>query len=239
MILKTFIKGILNQLRRRNSLLKYPQSSPGSVDWLIGTENKYGGFASNVKRNKVSPKDPRSVKQIRRGGMTGGDRMLHHGYAKKYSEYLLPYVKKGESVTLVEFGILKGTGPAIWCDLFQNGRIIGLDIDLGHINGNMEHLKNLGAFRKNEPELYEVDQFLDNTKYLGTIMKNDRIDICIDDGFHSCESILNTMNSVTPYLSAQFVYFIEDNKDVHREIRFIYPNYAVDFKGEFTIITRH
>lgn len=74
--------------------------------------------------------------------------MLHHGYAKKYSEYLLPYIKKGEPVTVAEVGILKGTGIAIWCDFFENGRVLGFDIDLGHINGNMNNLKNLGAFKK-------------------------------------------------------------------------------------------
>lgn len=229
----------LLQVRRRYYLSKYSMSSPGTIEWLVGTEIKYGGIKTHVPRNKVSPKDPRTKKQLSCGGMVGGDRMLHSGYAKKYSEYLLTYVKKGKPVTVAEFGILMGTGLAIWCDLFQNGRILGLDIDLGHINGNMDNLKNLGAFKRNQPELYEFDQFLDNTEYLGTILKGDRIDICIDDGFHSVESILSTMKSVLPYLSDNFVYFVEDNENVHKEIRSIYSALVVDNEGELTIVSKN
>jgi hypothetical protein len=218
---------------------KYSISSPGTTEWLVGTEIKYGGIVTNVPRNKVSPKDPRTKVQLSLGGMVGGDRMFHHGYAKKYSEYLLPYVKNSEPVTVAEFGILKGTGVAIWCDLFQNGRILGLDIDLGHIDGNMDNLKNLGAFKRNQPELYEFDQFLDNTEYLGAILKGDKIDICIDDGFHSDESILRTMKSVMPHLTDEFVYLIEDNMDVYKEIRSIYPGLVVDNEGELTIVSKN
>ena len=107
---------------------------------------------------------------------------------------------------------------------------------MGHINSNMDNLKKLGAFKRKQPELYEFDQFLDNTEYLGTILKGDKIDICIDDGLHSIESILNSMKSVMPFLADKFVYFIEDNKYVHDEIRSIYPDLIVDNEGELTII---
>ncbi len=235
---RKILKYVLLLVRKKYYLSKFSISSPGTIEWFIGTEIKYGGIETNVPRNKVSPKDPRTKEQISLGGMVGGDRMLHHGYAEKYSEYLLPYVKKCNPVTVVEFGILKGTGLAIWCDLFQNGRILGLDIDLSHINGNMDSLKNLGAFKKNQPELYVFDQFLDNTEYLSTILKGDSIDICIDDGFHSIESILSTMRSTLPYLADEFVYFIEDNEDVHREIKRLYPDLLVENKGHFTIVSR-
>ncbi len=239
MKINKIMKRTLLLIKKGYYLSKYSMSSPGTIEWLIGTEIKYGGIETDVPRNKVSPKDPRTKEQISQGGMVGGDRMLHHGYAKKYSEYLLPYVKKGKPVTVTEFGILRGTGLSIWCDLFQNGRIIGLDIDLEHINSNMDNLKNLEAFKRNQPELYEFDQFLDNTEYLGTILKGDRIDICIDDGCHSGESILSTMRSVMPYLADDFVYFIEDNKDVHKEIKSIYPDLVVDSEGELTIVSKN
>ena len=234
------LKLIINSIIKQYYLLKLPVASPGTRGWLIGSEIKYGGIVKNVARNKVSPKDPRTKEQLLTGGMTGGDRMLHHGYASKYSEYLLPYLKKakkGRSLTVVEFGILKGTGLAIWCDLFTGGRILGLDIDLGHIKENMENLKAIGAFRSNQPELHEFDQFIDNVEYLGTILKGDKIDVCIDDGFHSIESILSTMKSVMPYLADRAVYIIEDNRDVHKEIKIIYPNMYVDHQDELTIVS--
>nr|WP_319392824.1 hypothetical protein [uncultured Desulfobacter sp.] len=234
-----FVKGsFLIPVMEKYYLRKYSMASPGTKEWLIATEMKYGGIVTQVPRNKVSPKDPRTMEQIRKGGMIGGDRMLHHGYAEKYSKYLLPYIEGNRSVTVVEFGILKGTGIAMWCDLFTDGRILGLDIDLGHINENMVNLKRLGAFKNNRPELYEFDQFEDNIGYLGTILKDDRIDICFDDGLHSTESILNTMKSAMPYLAEESLYFIEDNKDVHKTIRSLYPELLVDSKGELTIVSK-
>lgn len=164
--------------------------------------------------------------------------MLRHGYAKEYSHYLRPYLANGRHVTLAEFGILEGSGLAIWCDLFRKGRILGLDIDLEHINRNMERLRELGAFADNAPELCEFDQFLDNEPYLGRILGGDKIDICIDDGFHSVESILTTMKSVYPHLADRFVYFIEDSEVVHREIRTRYPELTVEHSGEMTVVLR-
>lgn len=215
----------------------HSKAEPGTVSWLIGREIKYGGIEFNVPRNKVSIQDPRTKAQIAQGGMVGGDRMLYHGYAKKYSQYILPYVEKSDSVTLVEYGILKGTGIAVWCDLFPEGRILGFDIDLGHIINNMDRLKSLGAFKEREPELYEFDQFLDNTFYLMNVLEGATLDICIDDGFHSSESIITTMKSTLPFLSHQFVYFIEDNRHVHREIRTLFPQFYVESAGELTIVS--
>ena len=185
---------------------------------------------------KVSPLDPRSSMEIRQRRLVGGDRMLNHGYAKRYERYLRPYVHSENPVVLVEIGIFRGTGLAIWCDLFENGRIIGLDIDLGHIESQMGILESLGAFARNRPQLHEFDQFLDNTEYLGSILNGARIDICIDDGQHSSESILTTMNSVMPHLADHFVYFVEDNRQVRREIADQYSQWNVEGKGELTVI---
>ena len=96
------IRRALLPVRKRRHLSKYSTASPGTTDWLVGTEIKYGGIETCVPRNKVSPRDLRTKKQLSLGGMIGGDRMLHHAYAKKYSEHLLPYVKTGKSVTVVE-----------------------------------------------------------------------------------------------------------------------------------------
>ena len=119
---------------------------------LISKELKYGGLVNNISRNKVSIYDPRSEEDLKKGGMIGGDRMLHHNYAEKYSKYLKPFLN--EKNVIVEVGILTGVGLAMWCDVFAKSRAIGLDIDLGHINNNMNNLLNLGAFKNNKPELY-------------------------------------------------------------------------------------
>lgn len=217
----------------------YPSALPGSKTYLIGAELKYGGVQVRVPRNKVSPKDPRTREQILTGGQMGGDRMYFHGYAAKYAEYLWPFIAKGGAFNLAEFGILRGQGLAIWCDLFPHGRVLGFDIDLSNFNDNADNLRSRGAFTHVEPELYEFDQFEENRDYLGEILKSDKINICIDDGFHSVETIMNTMHSVMPYLADEFVYFVEDNKVVHGNIKAAFPELSVWHSGQFTVVTRN
>lgn len=142
-----FAKRLPKTLVHNWYLHRYRSSIPGSAPWLIGAEMQFGGVVTDVPRNKVSPRDPRTEAQLRSRGMSGGDRMLHHGYAETYSRHLRPYVASRRPITLAEFGILQGGGLAIWCDLFRTGRILGFDIDLGHITGTYqrEHGKIAGA----------------------------------------------------------------------------------------------
>lgn len=209
----------------------------GSVSWLIAKELKYGGLINNVKRRKVSLLDPRTSEQIASGGMQGGDRMLHHGYAKKYSQYLAPFLKNDHQINIVEIGILKGTGLSIWCDLFPDASVYGFDIDLSHIEDNFSYLKSIGAFSKNKPILYEFDQFLNNKNYLKNIFGSKKINICIDDGFHSDEAVMSTLVSMEAYLADDFVYFIEDNSTVHKLIYQKWSNWKIESSGLLTVIS--
>ncbi|MCG8668637.1 MAG: hypothetical protein MI867_04425 [Pseudomonadales bacterium] len=238
MQLKQLKKDLKHSIFLAKKRVQYQLSQPGSVDWLVGTELKFGGIETNVPRNKVSPNDPRTKAQLQKGGMIGGDRMYHHGYADKYAEFLAPFVKQPPK-TVVEAGILKGTGLAIWCDLFPKARVLGLDIDLNHIQSNMANLEKRGAFRENRPELYEYDQLIDNTEYVRALLKGDTIDVCIDDGLHSHDSILTTMDSLLPFLSKKFVYFIEDNDTVHEKIREKFTDFYVENVGELTVVTNN
>ena len=219
--------------RRRLSRLR-----PGSAEWFVETEIKYGGIVYNVVRNHLSPHDPRYPAYIGTTGRTGGDRMSHHGYAPQYSQYIQAYLTTAEPLVVVEIGILKGTGLAIWSDLFPESRVIGLDIDLTHVRGNLPNLRASGAFAKKDVEVYEFDQFVPNRVYLGQLLAGDRIDICIDDGVHRPDAILTTIDSVIPHLNDQFVYFIEDNAKIHGEIRRRYPDYSVESYGELTVVTQ-
>ncbi len=163
--------------------------------------------------------------------------MLDHGYAPKYAQYLAPYLTRHGRLTIMEIGILRGTGLAIWSDLFPSSRVIGLDIDLSHTRANMAALKMEGAFGETDPELYEFDQYEPSSGYLGTLLKGDRIDICIDDASHKSEAILRTLESVMPHTNESFVYFVEDNATVCDEIRVLYPGYDIESCGELTIIS--
>lgn len=215
-----------------------PADAPaGSADWLIATEMKFGGHVSDVERRAVSAADPRNKTALRRGGMTGGDRMFHHGYAGIYAEHLAPFVaSRLDRLTVVEVGILRGTGLAIWAELFPNADIIGLDIDLSHTKENLPELKARGAFAKSEPELSVFDQFLDGEAKMKEILGTRRIDIFIDDGFHSVETILNTFRAALPFLADRFVYFVEDNDDVAPLLADAFLDKKVTESDEMTVI---
>ncbi|MDE0031433.1 MAG: hypothetical protein OXU42_18790 [Deltaproteobacteria bacterium] len=163
--------------------------------------------------------------------------MLVHGYAPKYAEYVGRYLGLHRQLTIVEIGILRGTGLATWSDLFPSSRVIGLDIDLSHARSNMPALKNMGAFGGSDPELYEFDQFAPDSGRLDTILKGDRVDICIDDAAHESGAIMQTLEHVMPHMNNSFVYFVEDNASVCDEIRARYPGYEIESDGELTIIS--
>lgn len=202
-------------------------------------EKQYGGIITDVPRIKVSPHDPRTDEQLKTGGMIGGDRMSHHGYAESYARHLSHFLSSEKRLTIIEVGILTGVGLAVWCDLFPDARVIGLDIDLGHVEKNMENLKALGAFSYNKPELFEFDQFVvENQGNLKRILGEDKADVVIDDGFHSEESIMTTLRNLRPFLSNDSVYFVEDNDSVLGGIKTELPDALVEGSGELTVIRR-
>lgn len=199
-------------------------------------EELFGGYHTNIKRNKISELMSQDTK-LNPAGMTGGDRMSRHGYAKYYATHLGRFIEKRlEPFVILECGILKGTGLALWSKLFPNATIIGLDIDLSHAKNNLEFLKSKGAFVNGKLELYEFDQFKKNKNLLAGILKSRKVDIVIDDGFHSEETITNTLNDVIPFLNKDFVYFIEDNRTVHTKLIKEYTQYKVSKYKKFVVI---
>ena len=237
----------VKKIRRMIALKRLEDLPPGSTAWFVETEIKYGGYVSGIIPNRISHYGPRLIKinvdsdqitgHVYPGGMRGGDRMSYHGYADKYSQYIEPFLKCEDPLVIVEIGILRGTGLAIWSDLFPTSRVVGLDIDLTHTRNNLANLRNTGAFKERDVELYEFDQFQPNGNYLGNTLKGERVDVCIDDAAHSREAILTTMESVMPHMKERFVYFIEDNQWIYDDISALYPQYDVEKCGELTIVS--
>ena len=153
---------------------------------------------------------------------------LHHGYGAAYAEFLKPWL--GRKLNLLEVGILNGNGLAIWCDLFADSTVIGMDINFENFRTNLPELERLGAFSRNRPELHEFDQLdLDKARAsLAAALGGKRLDIVIDDGCHSNESIEVTFQAVNPHLASEFVYFIEDNFDTYDRLAKKYPNYLAN-----------
>jgi len=195
-------------------------------------EKKFGGLQQKIQRNVKSPHEGNyNVKH------QGGDRMNseYHNYSKIYSKYMLENVDN--EINIAEVGILNGIGLAIWCDVFPNANIHGYDIDISIFNNNLNNLKSLNAFKKNNPSIHAFDQFLNNTDYIGTIIKSQKYKIVIDDGCHRTKAILKTFQSFIPYLTEDFIYFIEDNGNVYKIIKETYPKYNVFYKNKMTVVT--
>lgn len=199
----------------------------GSWQWLALTELKYGGVKHGVSS----------------GINIGGDRMspAFHGYGKVYEKYLAKFLRKpGKPFTLVEIGILNGSGLAIWCDLFPEGRIIGLDINLDNYRANRAFLEGEGAFRGNEPELFEFNQ-LDRklaSEVMGKVLSGRKADVVIDDGCHSLESIEITFDAAAPHLASECVYFIEDNFDAYDLLAPKHPSFKWSQYDEMVVARR-
>lgn len=175
------------------------------------------------------------------GGTSGGDRfnVFFHNYSKKYSEYLnsLRYSKK--QINILEIGILKGTGLAVWDEYFDNKKIYGFDYDLINFEQHKINLIELGAFQNELPILKFYDQFADNSEMLNEIFCEVKIDVVIDDAYHSDQSIINTFNELQPYLSSSFIYFIEDNRTAWKKLQMKYPNYIFDYNDdELTVVIK-
>ena len=173
--------------------------------------------------------------------MTGGDRLnvFFHDYSCKYSEYLMPLRKSEDPIKILEIGILKGTGLAVWSEYFNNKDIYGFDYDLGNFEDNKTNLIELGAFKDGLPITMFYDQFADNSETLKETFSDKKLDVVVDDAFHSDESIINTFDELQPYLAEKFVYFIEDNRSAWKKLQDKYPNYRFDYNDdELTVVTR-
>ena len=206
-------------------------------EYLQFLELKYGGYVTNVPATIKSC----DVSSIYEGNHTGGDRMnvFFHNYSVKYSQYLEPLRHSKKTIYLLEVGILKGTGLAVWDEYFDNKKIYGFDYDLGNFEQNRNYLLELGAFSKELPTLRFYDQFADNSKTLEETFVSQKIDVVIDDAYHSDQSIINTFNELQPYLNESFVYFIEDNRTAWKKLQIRYPQYNFDYNdNELTVVTK-
>jgi hypothetical protein len=217
-------------------LQKVRNHDPGSQRWLIAKEIQFGGYAYGIKEKIKSRFDSRLEQDFEKNtGMTGGDRMFINGYAKYYERHLAKYLNK-ENLLIVEVGILKGTGLAIWSNLFPGARLIGLDLDTSNCKNNINDLITRGAFEYSKPELHNYDQFEENRNLLNSIFGGNKINIFIDDGEHSDRAILSTFRNISPHLASDFTYFIEDNRSVSSKIKEEFTKFEVINNGSMTIV---
>lgn len=206
-------------------------------------EQRFGGLQRGVPRRRVSPHDPRSRAELDSGGMQGGDRMLHHGYSAHYAQYLLPLQQRsrsGKGLTIVELGVLRGSGLALLCELFPKARVIGLDIDTSHFREHRGTLERLGAFRKGSPEVHEFDELSSEApRRLAGILAGGKVDVFIHDALHYDTAILATTAHAIQHMKPECAMFFEDNATVGRDLTHLYGDrFAVARYGRLTVLWR-
>jgi len=139
----------------------------------------------------------------------GGDKMSpeRHGYADDYARLL----SRWQSPTIVEVGVFQGASLAVWCDLFPQGRVIGLDFDLSRFWQHRPVLKEAGAFVLSEPVTVSMwDAYAPDLPSLDAALGGRTVDVLIDDGPHTDVAVLTVLDVMLPRMSPQFTYIVED-----------------------------
>ncbi len=188
---------------------------------LRAIETKYGGVQI-VPAQVISPYGgdvPLGYPQ------RGGDRMVLHQYAEPYAK-ILPQFESLSPLVVVEIGILRGAGLAMWCDLFPRARVIGLDIAPRYFWEGERALRALGAFQRNTPEVHQFDELApDAPRRLVEILSGATANVVVDDALHYDEAITGMFRMMQPQLANRFAYFIEDNSTVYAQLSRDYSQY--------------
>jgi hypothetical protein len=139
----------------------------------------------------------------------GGDKMSpdRHGYADDYARLL----SRWTAPTIVEVGVFQGVSLALWCDLFPDGHVVGLDFDLSRYRRHLPILKAAGAFAVSEPVTVGMwDAYAPDVPSLKAALGGRTIDVVVDDGPHTDAAVLTVLDVLLPLMSPQFTYIVED-----------------------------
>lgn len=160
-------------------------------------------FAPAVEQGRgvFSPKDKSHHAPYNLGGdKMAGDR---NGYAHVYAALL----KDLNPQMVVELGVFRGASMALWCELFPEAQVVGLDLDFDRFRENEPNLRDRGAFTVNFPLLHEWDAYGDDIDFLADLPG---IDLFVDDGPHRADAIRNTVGLIGPLMNSGGVYVVED-----------------------------
>jgi hypothetical protein len=120
-----------------------------------------------------------------------GDKGTAHDYLPTYEREMT----RTHGVTLLEIGVYAGHSIAMWDEYLTGSRIIGIDVDLSHLQ--MGHDLVLQCDGTNPEAVADV---LPGVTY----------DYVIDDGSHTLQDQLLSMAVFLPLMNPDGRYFIED-----------------------------
>lgn len=194
---------------------------------LTHLENKFGGITSASASYTKEDLDVAGKNERMSSSCQGGDRFSESGiYREVYSRNIISFIDK--KVNIIEIGILKGTGIAIWNEIFKhkNTKIIACDIDIQNFLNNFKNIKRMGGFKdvdsinlKKENvntsriSSFKFDQYHSkNSDLIKEIIQDEKFDIVIDDGDHQDKPNIMTARAIKNFLNKDSIYILEDVK---------------------------
>jgi hypothetical protein len=214
----------------RDLVLSRIQRRPASEGWLISRERQYAPQVG-VLPGLTSPTNLNAYHAVD----LGGDKMasLRNGYGRNYAPLLAP--RLGEVRTLVELGVFQGVSLALWCDLFPEAKVVGLDIDFGRFRAHATFLEQRGAFSTNAPDLVRFDAFAPDATPLVDELDGRFIDVFIDDGPHHIDAIVATAKAIVPLMGAGSLYVVEDQTSALGPLREAFPTLGFRMEGSLVV----
>lgn len=146
-----------------------------------------------------------SVSDLLARGDYSTDRHTVHSYAKHFYDSAFAR-HRGKPVKLLEIGVGTGAGLKLWRDYFDQGKFLGIDVDLSRLEGDVHGSRGV--------ELVETDAYKDSTAQM-IRSKYGKFDIVIDDGSHRPEDQEEAIRLYAPLLNPGGLLVIEDVSHVN------------------------
>lgn len=158
----------------------------------------------------------------------GADKMHSRGmnYANAYGELL----RDRDPKRFVELGVFTGVSLAMWCELYPQAEVIGLDVDLSRIAKT--DLVNRGAFEVNEPQVFEWDAF--DPQPLSVL---EDVDVFIDDGPHVTEAVEKVALFMRDRMAPGGLFIVEDMRNGADILRKVFPQGKLFKHGMLNAVT--
>lgn len=145
----------------------------------------------------------------------GADKM--HPQGMNYAEAYAKLLEGRQPNRFVELGVFTGVSLAMWCELFPEADVLGLDIDFNRVD--MDLLIDRGAFQLNTPSMALFDAFDPQpVEYL------ENIDVFIDDGPHVTEAVIKVAEFMRDRMAPGSVYIVEDMANGAQILSDVFPN---------------
>lgn len=132
----------------------------------------------------------------------GTDKATFHSYDGLYEEKLSQYIDK--EVSLLEIGVQYGGSSLLWHDLIPMSKLVLVDIQ-DQVHPNIWSLMN-----KDRYDYHLMDAFNHQSVEIIKTKYPEGFDIIIEDGPHTLESQIFTIQNYVPLLKEGGVLIIED-----------------------------